>query len=67
LNIDDADNRLDFQLARDVAPYFQLNASEAEHILQHVLQAVAQWQTFAEQLRIPRAEQQMMESAFRYK
>lgn len=67
LNIDDADNRLDFQLARDVAPYFQLNASQAEHILQHVLQAVAQWKTLAEQLKIPRAEQQMMESAFRYK
>lgn len=66
LNISELDNRLDFELALEVAPYFQLNLEQANNILQEVQLAVSQWQKVAEKLSIPRNEQQMMAQAFNY-
>ncbi len=66
LNLSRDDNALDFDLALNVAPYFQLAEPEAKERLQRVRQAVAQWQAHATRLSISRAEQQLYASAFRY-
>jgi serine/threonine-protein kinase HipA len=64
LNITDADNALDYQLAFDVKDFFRLSQTQATHIYDEVLMAVKQWQTVAKQLGISRAEQAMKQSAF---
>lgn len=64
LNITDADNALDYQLAFDVKDFFRLSQSQATQIYDEVLIAVRQWQAVANRLGINRAEQAMKESAF---
>lgn len=64
LNITDADNALDYQLAFDVKDFFRLSQTQATQIYDVVLMAVKQWQTVAKRLGISRAEQAMKESAF---
>ncbi len=66
LNLSSDDNSLDFDLALNIAPHFQLSKTEANERLQRVRQAVAQWQAHATRLSIPRSEQQLYTSAFRY-
>lgn len=64
LNITDADNALDYQLAFDVQDLFRLSQTQALQIYDEVLMAVKQWQTVAKRLGISRAEQAMKQSAF---
>ena len=64
LNITDADNALDYQLAFDVKDFFRLSQTQTTQIYDEVLIAVKQWQTVAKQLGISRAEQAMKQSAF---
>ena len=64
LNITDADNALDYQLAFDVKGFFRLSQTQATQIYDEVLTAVKQWQTVAKRVGISRAEQAMKESAF---
>lgn len=64
LNITDADNALDYQLAFDVKDFFRLSQTQSTQIYDEVLIAVKQWQTVAKQLGISRAEQAMKKSAF---
>jgi len=64
LNITDAGNALDYQLAFDVKNFFRLSQTQATQIYDRVLNAVKQWQTVAKQLGISRAEQAMKQSAF---
>ncbi|WP_427119544.1 type II toxin-antitoxin system HipA family toxin [Proteus mirabilis] len=64
LNITDADNALDYQLAFDVKDFFRLSQTQATQIYDEVLIAVKQWQTVAKQLGISRAEQAMKKLAF---
>lgn len=64
LNITDADNALDYQLAFDVKDFFRLSQTQATQIYDEVLIAVKQWQTVAKQLGISRVEQAMKKSAF---
>lgn len=64
LNITDADNALDYQLAFDVKDFFRLSQTQTTQIYDEVLIAVKQWQTVAKQLGISRAEQAMKKSAF---
>ncbi|WP_019895429.1 type II toxin-antitoxin system HipA family toxin [Hydrogenovibrio halophilus] len=64
LNIDDVDNRLDFELAFSVIDYFQLNQATAETIYRQVIDAVDQWPTIAEKLKISRQQQESMAPAF---
>ncbi len=64
LNITDADNALDYQLAFDVKDFFRLSQTQATQIYDEVLIAVKQWQTVAKQLGISRAERAMKKSAF---
>ena len=64
LNITDADNALDYQLAFDVKDFFRLSQTQATQIYDEVLNAVKQWQIVAKRLGLSRAEQAMKESAF---
>ena len=65
LNIDMDDNTLDFDLAKSVGEYFQLTLVEMNQILREVQQVVKQWRLLANQLKIPRSEQKMMDAAFK--
>ncbi len=65
LNISDVDNSLNLDLALEVAEYFRLDHAEAVSIIDEVKQAVVKWPDIANDLGIPRAEQQMMQAAFR--
>lgn len=64
LNITDSDNRLDFQLAFEVAEFFQLTPNQAKQIYDEVMTVVNKWQKFATNLGISRQEQEMMKYAF---
>ncbi|MBD1390136.1 type II toxin-antitoxin system HipA family toxin [Neiella sp. HB171785] len=64
LNITDASNALDYQLAFDVKEFFRLSQAQATQIYDEVLVAVKQWQSVAKQLGLSRAEQTMKQSAF---
>ena len=64
LNITDADNALDYQLAFDVKDFFRLSQTQATQIYDEVLMAVKRWQAVAKRLGISRAEQAMKQSAF---
>jgi len=64
LNISEADNALDLDLARSVAPYFRVAAADAEAIIARQRQVVAQWRVIADSLAIPAREQARMADAF---
>lgn len=66
LTIDEANNALDFDLARSVGQYFQLTNPQMESIIEEVKSSVSQWKKIAQEIGIPRQEQQLMEAAFRY-
>jgi serine/threonine-protein kinase HipA len=65
LNIDDTSGILDFELALSVREYFRVSNEEAESILSRVRKAVGNWEKLAKQIGIPRAEIDLMRSAFR--
>lgn len=65
LNISENDNSLDFDLAKDVAPYFRLSGKRATEIIQQVLDSVSEWREYANQYGIPGSEQDAMAKAFR--
>ncbi|CRL49421.1 type II toxin-antitoxin system HipA family toxin [Pseudomonas sp. URMO17WK12:I11] len=65
LNITDADNALDLELAREVAEYFRVNRADAEEIIESFQEAVSQWPTLASALGLSRREQDNMAPAFR--
>jgi len=65
LNISENDNSLDFDLALSVAGYFGLNNTKAKEILSEVKSAVSNWQRFATETGISRAEQELVAGAFR--
>jgi len=65
LNITEADNALDLELAREVAEYFRLNLAEADEIIANFRGIVSQWRTIADSLALPFREQEQMAEAFR--
>jgi len=65
LNVSDADNALDLDLARSVAHYFRVDKRTADDIIKRGQGVVAQWSKIADSLRIPRREQERMAPAFR--
>lgn len=65
LNISETDNSLSLDLARDVAEYFRLKKVEAGTIVDQVVSAVGHWRRVAEEMEIPRGEQELMRPAFR--
>ena len=64
LNITENDNRLDLDLAMEVARSFHLAAPRAEEIAEEVRRAVRQWRQVATRQHIPKAEQEQMSHAF---
>lgn len=65
LNVSEADNALDLDLAREVAPYFRVAAKAAGEIIERFRAVVSQWRTIARKLRIPAREQERMAESFR--
>lgn len=65
LNISEADNAIDLDLARSVAPYFRLSIADADRIIEQSQAVVRQWPKIANKLQIRAREQERMASAFR--
>jgi serine/threonine-protein kinase HipA len=65
LNIDADNNALDIDLAKSTGEYYQLTLTRMNDIIKEVKSAVSGWKTMADNLAIPRSEQQIMEPAFR--
>ena len=65
LNVTEADNALDLDLARSVAHLFRINTTNSEEIIARHRSYVSQWRTLAQRLGISVAEQERMVSAFK--
>ncbi|KVA42442.1 type II toxin-antitoxin system HipA family toxin [Burkholderia cepacia] len=64
LNITEADNALDLELAREVCEYFRLKLQDADEIIADFSSIVGQWRTLATRLALPAREQERMAGAF---
>jgi serine/threonine-protein kinase HipA len=64
INIDADDNALDYELAKSVGKYFQLNEIEMNIIIKKIKSAVRKWQEIAIEIGISRTEQIIMQAAF---
>lgn len=65
LNIDEADNSLDFDLAIQVAPYFEMKKDEAVNYVAETKRNVASWKQIAQRFDIPRSAVLEMENCFK--
>lgn len=65
LNISENDNSLDFNLALSMASYFRLTESDATNLIDNIRTVVSDWERTANKYNIPKAEQELMRSAFR--
>jgi serine/threonine-protein kinase HipA len=65
LNVSEADNAQEIDLARSVAPYFRIGVKDANAIIVQAQAVVRQWPKIAKSLRIPAREQERMARAFR--
>lgn len=65
LNISQADNALDLELARSVAGYFRLTTVEVNDIIARCQAVVRQWPKIAQNLGLSAREQERMAPAFR--
>jgi serine/threonine-protein kinase HipA len=66
LNISEKDNALDFNLAREVAPYFRVSSKKMEQIIDAVKKSVSGWKILAEKQGISKRERDTMARAFKY-
>ena len=64
INITDADNSLDLDVAREVAGYFRLTDEKAIQIIQEISTVVKDWKKIAAGYKISNAEQERMSAAF---
>lgn len=64
LNISENDNALDLDLAMEVIPFFRVKEPSAKTIIATVQKSVEAWPQLANQYKISRSEQLIMESAF---
>ncbi|MEN2397688.1 hypothetical protein [Pseudomonas halotolerans] len=64
LNITDADNALDLELALEVAEYFRIGRADAQDIITRFQEVVSQWPVLAGALGLSRREQDNMAPAF---
>lgn len=65
LNISEADNAMDIDLVRSVAPYFRVDANTANEVIERSGAIVRQWSRIATGLGVPGREQERMAAAFR--
>jgi len=64
LNITDADNSLDLDLAMEIAGYFRLSDEKANQIIKEISILVKDWKKVAAHYKISNAEQERMSAAF---
>ena len=64
LNITDADNSLDLDLATEVAGYFRLSDEKANQIIKEISTLVKDWKKVAAHYKISNGEQERMSAAF---
>lgn len=64
LNITDADNALDLELALEVAEYFRVSQIDAQEIIAQFQEVISQWPVLAGALGLSRRDQDNMASAF---
>lgn len=64
LNISEADNAMDLDLAQSVAPYFRVSVADANAIIERCQTVVAQWPRIANRLGLSAREQEDMAPAF---
>ena len=64
LNVSEADNALDLDLARSVAPFFRISKRLADDIIERSRAVVQQWPKIAGSLHIPPREQERLAAAF---
>jgi len=64
LNIDDGDNRPDLETVLSTAAFYGLSGARAKDIVQEVITAVASWKDIARQMRLGRADIELMAAAF---
>lgn len=64
LNVSEADNALDLDLVRSVAPFFRVAKADADAIIDNSQSVVRQWPKIAAGLQIPAREQHRMATAF---
>ena len=65
LNVSEADNAMDLDLARSVAPYFRVSRKLADEIVARSRAVVKQWPKIADSLQVRAREQERMAEAFR--
>ncbi len=65
LNVSEADNAMDLDLARSVAPYFRVSKKLADEIVERSQAVVKQWPKIAASLHVRAREQERMATAFR--
>jgi serine/threonine-protein kinase HipA len=65
LNVSDADNAQDLELAMQVADFFRVNSTKARGIIAEVGQSANLWRVSAHSIGISRSEQDRMAPAFR--
>lgn len=65
LCINENDNALDFNLVREIAPYFGIMDSEADRITASIRRVVSYWSSLATSYGIPRSEQEAMKGCFK--
>ena len=64
LNISEDNNALSLDLILAQADYFRLSPTQAEAIVNHVVDTVSSWHTYASSYKIPSFEQSFMAPAF---
>ena len=65
LNVSEADNAMEIDLARSVAPYFRVSKPLADDNIKRSQSVVKQWPKIASSLKIAAREQERMAAAFR--
>lgn len=64
LSIDEHDHSLSLELARSVAPYFQLDIHETNEIINHLLAVRKSWRMLAKKCGIKPSEIDLFSSVF---
>ena len=65
LNVSEADNAMDLDLALSVTPYFRVSKKLADEVITRSQAVVKQWPKIADSLQIRPREQELMAAAFR--
>lgn len=64
LNISETENSLDMSLVLKVKDFFRISDAKANEILSQIIESVGKWKNIADNLKLPKNEQEIMKSAF---